>query len=183
MAPQVLAIFGDKNIDINNKKAKRKATTWGFPIFLTDKPSFFRGFDEPMESRYNSKPILLLVNNYFFYLKGIQNVRKDVWCCLINEKEMQKFNCLLSSSAVVKHSSPYLPYLPLFLTLPSVPCGRMRNTFLSLSRRISTCLIQTFGSHTQERTDQVQDPGKIVFIAHLIRFSLFPAKLIRIYFW
>lgn len=107
MAPQVLAIFGDKNIDINNKKAKRKATTWGFPIFLTDKPSFFRGFDEPMENRYNSKPILLLVNNYFFYLKGIQNVRKDFWCCLINEKGMQKFNCLLSSSAVVKHSSPY----------------------------------------------------------------------------
>ena len=47
---------------------------------------------------------------------------------------------------------------------------------------ISTCLIQTFGFHTQERTDQVQDPGKIVFIAHLIRFSLFSAKLVRIYF-
>ena len=31
--PQLVAIFGDKNIDINNKKAKRKATTWGFPIF------------------------------------------------------------------------------------------------------------------------------------------------------
>ena len=57
----------------------------------------------------------------------------------------------------------------------------MLHTLLSLSRRIiSTCLIQTFGFHTQERTDQVQDPGKIVFIAHLIRFSLFSAKLVRI---
>ena len=68
--------------------------------------------------------------------------------------------------------------------LPSVPCCRMLHTLLSLLWRIiSTCLIQTFGFHTQERTDQDQDPGKIVFLAHLIRFSLFPTKLIRIYFW
>ena len=35
----------DKNIDINNKTARSKET-WGFPIILTDKPSFFRGFNE-----------------------------------------------------------------------------------------------------------------------------------------
>ena len=40
----------DKNIEINNKTAKRKAT-WIFPIFWTDKPSFFRGFSEESESR------------------------------------------------------------------------------------------------------------------------------------
>ena len=40
----------DKNIDINNKTAKRKAT-WIFPIFQTDKPSFFRGFREESESQ------------------------------------------------------------------------------------------------------------------------------------
>ena len=40
----------DKNIDINNKTAKTKAT-WGFPIFRTDEPSFFKGFNEESESR------------------------------------------------------------------------------------------------------------------------------------
>ena len=33
----------DKNIDINKKRAKRKAT-WGFPIFWTDNSSFFKTF-------------------------------------------------------------------------------------------------------------------------------------------
>ena len=40
----------DKNVDINNKTAKRKAT-WVFPIFRTDKPSFFLRFNEESESR------------------------------------------------------------------------------------------------------------------------------------
>ena len=41
----------DKNIDINDKTAKRKATSV-FPIFRTDEPSFFGGFN------YNNFPIL-----------------------------------------------------------------------------------------------------------------------------
>ena len=44
-------ILRQKTGDINNKTAKRKAM-WGFPIFRTDKPSFFRGFNEESESRY-----------------------------------------------------------------------------------------------------------------------------------
>ena len=40
----------DKNIDINNKTAKRKVTGV-LPIFRTDKPSFLRGFNEEPESR------------------------------------------------------------------------------------------------------------------------------------
>ena len=48
--------FQDKNIEINNKTAKIKAT-WGFPIFHTDKPSFFREFNEESESRYASNTI------------------------------------------------------------------------------------------------------------------------------
>ena len=46
----------EKNIYINNKTAKRKAT-WGFPIFRTDNSSFFRGFNEESESRYDSNII------------------------------------------------------------------------------------------------------------------------------
>ena len=94
--PQLVAIFGDKNVDINNKKTKRRRRLEVSP-FLTDEPSFFRGFNE-LESRYISKTILLLINKYFFYLKGIQNVRKD------------------SCNAVAKHSSPYptrvFPHFP-----------------------------------------------------------------------
>ena len=46
----------DKNID--NKTTKRKAT-WGFPIFRTDKPSFFRGL------------------NYFLHFLFLQRRGKD----------------------------------------------------------------------------------------------------------
>ena len=46
----------DKNININDKTAKTKAIC-GFPILRTDKPSFFRGFNEESESPYNSKSI------------------------------------------------------------------------------------------------------------------------------
>ena len=43
-------------IDINNKTAKRK-TTWVFPTFQTDKPSFFSWFNEQSELRCNSNSI------------------------------------------------------------------------------------------------------------------------------
>ena len=34
----------DKDIDINKKKTAKRRATWGFPIFWTDKPSFFKVF-------------------------------------------------------------------------------------------------------------------------------------------
>ena len=46
----------DKNIEINNKTAKRKAT-WVFPIFRTDKPSFFLRFNEESESRLSDSSL------------------------------------------------------------------------------------------------------------------------------
>ena len=45
-----------KILNINDKTAKTKAIC-GFPILRTDKPSFFRGFNEESESPYNSKSI------------------------------------------------------------------------------------------------------------------------------
>ena len=85
------------------------------------------------------------------------------------------------SDVAFKISSPYPTRV--FLHFPACHvvacCTRF---FLFPGGLFPTCLIQTFGFHTQERTDLDQDPGKIVFIAHLILFSLFRAKLIRIYF-
>ena len=61
----------DKNIDINKKTAKRKAT-WVFPIFRTDKPSSSRGFNEESESRLSDSSLNLLKKDGL----SVQNIWK-----------------------------------------------------------------------------------------------------------
>ena len=61
--------------DINNKTAKRKATL-GFPIFRTDKPSFFRGFKDGLSVGNIGKlqvallfAVLLLMSIFLSWIK------------------------------------------------------------------------------------------------------------------
>ena len=62
----------DKNVDINNKTAKRKAT-WSFPIFRTDKPSLNPLKKDSLSVRNIGKPkvaflfAVLLLKSQFYY--------------------------------------------------------------------------------------------------------------------
>ena len=62
----------DKNVDINNKTAKRKAT-WSFPIFPKNKPSLNPLKKDGLAVRNIGKPkvaflftVLLLISQFYY---------------------------------------------------------------------------------------------------------------------
>ena len=72
----------DKNIEINNKTAKRKAT-WVFPMFRTDKPSFFRRFNAESESRLSDSSLNPLEEERLVCPKYLKNSSRFSLCCFV----------------------------------------------------------------------------------------------------
>ena len=72
----------DRNIDINNKTAKRKATGI-FPIFWTNKPSFSRGFNEESENRLPDSSLNPLKKNCLSVENISQNIFSLLFCYLV----------------------------------------------------------------------------------------------------